>query len=447
MAIVRCEKGLHLFNVAIHTVCPSCDSPASTLIDEISDLPLQEQKSTRDTEPYQFGFQNVNVTLEPISAHEKSAKEGITQEISDWLSSRYRFLMPLSRGGMGRIFLVQEVFSGRFVALKVLLERAIKDQRLVQQFIREAVITARLQHPNIIPVYDLGFVSERKLYYTMRFIDGIKFSEIIEEPRIDLIEKVRVLRNIAQATHFAHQLGLWHRDLKPENILLGSLGDTYVIDWGLVSIQPNRNYRLNLPQIVLEKQTLCIPDQLIEKTKDAVTTHSGTIMGSPAYMSPEQCLGYDNLGLTSDIWAIGIMLYQSLNNSHPIPDYQRMSKFELLNRIVAEEFPPITIKDKRLKPLVDMCKYMLVKKPAQRLPDLAIFLSETAKFVSNIGHTSTMLNVDASLAAHGNNGGSPQIEFLKEKNAILAELVSLSPFSFRRRRILLKKLLTYSSLK
>lgn len=436
MAIMRCEQRLHLFNDQIHAECPQCGSPASTLIADNSEPLSPQEELPGDTEVSEFGFQNVNVSLNPTPTSDAVAKNGITQEISDWLSNKYRFLMPLSRGGMGRIFLVQEIFSGRFVALKVLLEKSIRNQTLVEQFIREAVITARLQHPNIIPVYDLGFVSERKLYYTMRFIDGIKFSEIIGKPDVDVTEKIRILRNIAQAAHFAHQLGLWHRDLKPENVLLGAVGDTYVIDWGLVSIQPNRTYRLNLPQIVVDKQPLFIPDRLMEQTRNAVTSLVGTIIGTPAFMSPEQCLGQD-LGSASDIWAIGIMLYYAINNHHPLSEYQKMSKFELINAILYGKFPPLRVNDKRLSPLVEICNHMLAKQPQQRLSDLSVFISETARLVSNIGPTSTVLKIDSSFE-------SRQVEVLKEKNLILAELASLGPFSFQRRGVLLKKLLTYS---
>lgn len=442
MAIVRCEKGMHLFNNQIHAECPNCGSPASTLVAQVPAQSMAQQEPSRDTEVNvsQFGFENADITIEPSLAFQKPTKEGITQEISDWLSSRYRFLMPLSSGGMGRIFLVQEVFSGRFVALKVLLERAVKDQGLVQQFVREAVITARLQHPNIIPVYDLGFASERKLFYTMRYIDGIKFSDIIEKTNVDIIEKIRVLRNVAQAVHFAHQLGLWHRDLKPENILIGALGDTYVIDWGLVSVQPGRNYRLNLPQIVVDKETLFIPDQLLENTREAVTTAANAIMGTPAYMSPEQVLGHQDAGKLSDIWALGVMLYQSINNAHPIHNYRKISKFELLHRVMYGKFPPLNVTDKKLIPLVGLCTEMIAKEPQRRLSDLSIFIKETAKIFGNIGPTITIKTPSETQAAERH-----QIAALKEKNAILAELVSLSPFAFRRRRVLMNKLLRFSN--
>src|SRR5262249_31200215 len=173
----------------------------------------------------------------------------------------------------------------------------------VQQFVREAVITARLQHPSIIPVYDLGFLSSNQLYYTMRYVHGHRFSELIG--RIEMNEQLRILRNAALAVSAAHTEGLWHRDLKPGNIMVGVAGDTYVIDWGLVSVQPGRSYKLNLPEIVIGHQHHLIPDNLMQQTSEALTD-SGLFgrIGTPQYMSPEQFANNDSKeGVVSDVWA------------------------------------------------------------------------------------------------------------------------------------------------
>ena len=140
-------------------------------------------------------------------------------------------------------------------------------------------------------MYDLGFLSGDQLYYTMRYIEGNNFSQIIREREIDLEERLRILRSAALAVEYAHSQGLWHRDIKPQNILVGSLGDACVTDWGLVSVRPNQKYELNLPKIVVNRTSYImppIPDQLLERTNTAVTATQGPVIGTFEYMSPEQ---------------------------------------------------------------------------------------------------------------------------------------------------------------
>ena len=110
---------------------------------------------------------------------------------------------------MGKVLLVQENLTGRFVALKVMLDRFLYSEPHVQQFVREAIITAHLQHPNIIPIYDLGFLDDYHLYYTMRYVDGDHFGKRM--PAATLAENLRTLRLAAQGVIHAHQAGLWHR--------------------------------------------------------------------------------------------------------------------------------------------------------------------------------------------------------------------------------------------
>src|SRR5262249_22967574 len=161
---------------------------------------------------------------------------------------------------------VQESMTGRFVALKVMLERFLYSEPHVQQFVREAVITARLQHPNIIPVYDLGFMDDYHLYYTIRYVYRFHFGERMTTATSE--ENLRSLGLAAQGVLHAHQAGLWHRDIKPNNILVDKSGEVFVTDWGLVSIQPGRDYRFDLPSILVQRQSFFFQDDLIERTKD-----------------------------------------------------------------------------------------------------------------------------------------------------------------------------------
>lgn len=366
-----------------------------------------------------FGFQPSDLGF---------AEQGVREYTAMKLSERFRPILPVATGGMGKIFLVQEVLSGRYVALKVLVEHALKEEDLVQQFVREAVITARLQHPHIIPVYELGFLMGDQLYYTMRYIDGHPFSELTE--KVDLKEQLRILRNAALAVSYAHSEGLWHRDLKPQNILVGPFGDTYVTDWGLVSVQPGCRYEINLPRIVVEQSTYIMPDNLLQSTKKAVTTAIGVILGTPAYMSPEQCSGDDSrMGVASDVWAFGIMLFEAITGHHPIGDLSSLSPLEIRHRMVSARFPdPREFNSNIPTELNNLCLRMLAKMPDRRMQTLKEFVIGISRYLASQGGVPT----DARLRA--------QYMRLAKKNEILIEIAQLSPFSIKRRKELWAKL-------
>lgn len=349
-----------------------------------------------------FGFQPNEINF---------SDEGVGREAATKLAERFRTLLdkPISSGGMGKILLVQEIMSDRVVALKVMLEVALDRKPLVQQFVREAVITARLQHPNIIPVYDIGFLGGDQLYYTMRYIEGQAFNQLIDQ--VELKERLRILRSAALAVNHAHSKGLWHRDLKPQNILVGKLGDTYVIDWGLVSIQYGHDYKLNLPRIVVDRAPHVVPDRLLEETPVAITivdyahvsSNSGhtssnsrnvirasiPILGTPAYMAPEQFTGpHRVMGKVSDVWAFGVMLFQALTGQHPIRNYRSLDVNGIAAHVVNKELPQARDYARNTpEELNRLCQRMLIRDPARRMPDLSAFIDEITHYLKGQGAT------------------------------------------------------------
>lgn len=442
MNLVQCTKNNHAYDSETSTLCPQCGSPSA---DAVIASPIAAFGNTT------FGFAENEVEFSRI---------GINQATSEWLSRKFRFVMPIAQGGMGRIVLVQELLSGRYVALKIMVEIGPDPMPITHQFIREAVITARLQHPNIVPVYDLGFLSENKLYYTMRYIDGRLFSDLLENTAFPLNEKLRILRSTAHAVNYAHSQGLWHRDLKPDNILVGPLGDTYVIDWGLVSIQPGKTYRLNLPKILVESQSIEVPDQLLERTSRAVTSKvpptkkpaKNLVLGTPAYMAPDLIENpWENGGISADVWSIGIMLYETLTGRHPFQDKLSATPFELMYAIVHTEIPPILDSNPRAsKHIAELCDRMLVKDPRKRLPSLDLFIKEIANYLGNLGMPQTLITVEHSSAITSiKNAAGRYLEEsslekenkrLVEKNKILADLLALGPLDFGKKRSLYGRL-------
>jgi serine/threonine protein kinase len=368
-----------------------------------------------------FGFEANGVEFERV---------GVGAQTAARLGDRFRPIQVVSSGGMGKILLVQELLSGRFVAMKVMLEKGIADKSLVQQFVREAVITARLQHPHIIPVHDLGFLEGDQLYYTMSYIEGMPLGKLL--PTIELPERIRILRCAALAVSHAHSKGLWHRDLKPQNILVGQLGDTYVIDWGLVSVQPGKEYKLNIPKIVVGNLDLVIPDNLLRETPDAITvSHSGK-MGTPLFMAPEQWwpqLG--PMGAVSDVWAFGLMLYMALTGRNPLTLDGKPNPHPLeigAQLVDGRPFPaPSEFSSSTPERLDELCLSMLEKDPSQRLQGLDGFLQETSGFLQQQGFPLTYYGKpDGPRLGPGITPESRlqrELEALREENARLrAEL-------------------------
>jgi len=348
---------------------------------------LQQQESTVDyqshtslqpstiSETRPFGFQSSPITF---------LDEGLAPHTAAQLSRKFKPIQGLNTGGMGKILLVQENMTGRFVALKVMLDRFLYSEPHVQQFVREAVITARLQHPNIIPVYDLGFLDDYHLYYTMRYVDGQHFGKRISNA--PLVDNLRTLALAAQGVLHAHRAGLWHRDIKPKNILVDKTGDVFVIDWGLVTIQPGQEYRIELPSILVQRQSFFFHDDLIERTKDAIaSTADSATMGTPRYMSPEQCRN-DPLfmGIVSDIWAFGVMLFEVLTGEHPLPGVRDLRAHEIIETVKDAELPPPSrIRSSTPEGLNALCCRMIAKNPEQRMQSLKEFIDAIGAFLRN----------------------------------------------------------------
>ncbi len=205
--------------------------------------------------------------------------------------ARYAAGPELGRGGIGRVLSVRDHRLDRQVALKELLRSDDPEPR--RRFIREARITARLEHPNIVPVHELGERPDGTPFYTMRQIEGRTLAQALKEaegPRARLA-LLPALVAVCQAVGYAHSRGVVHRDLKPHNVMLADFGEVAVIDWGLA-------------------RSLDEPDE-----DEAVL---GRVMGTPAYMSPEQAHGtHHRVGPEADVWALGVILGELLSGSPP----------------------------------------------------------------------------------------------------------------------------------
>jgi WD40 repeat protein len=217
---------------------------------------------------------------------------------------RYTLIAEHGRGGLGRVVRAHDRYLGRTVAVKELLRSSDLAERL---FLREALITARLEHPGIVPVHEAGRWPNGDPFYVMKLVSGRTLKEVIAAARTlgDRLALLPHLIAVADAVGYAHSEGVVHRDLKPTNVLVGEFGETVVIDWGLARD--------------LRAPDGSIADALPSSPPDAspVPTVTGRVIGTPQYMAPEQAHG-EAVGTTADVYALGAMLYELLAGRPPV---------------------------------------------------------------------------------------------------------------------------------
>ena len=225
----------------------------------------------------------------------------------DFSSTKYTFVRELARGGMGTVYLAEDSELNRLVAIKVLNTPEITDD-LRDRMIREAQIIARLEHPGIVPVHDVGVLPDGRVFYAMKFVRGSRLDEYASQ-NASQRDRLRKFQAVCDAVAFAHAHGVIHRDLKPQNIMIGSFGEVLVLDWGVAKI-------LRAP-ISTEAETLILPPINGEAAQKVDTSH-GTVIGTRDYMSPEQARGeIGQLDERSDIYSLGAVLYFLLTNRPP----------------------------------------------------------------------------------------------------------------------------------
>lgn len=239
-------------------------------------------------------------------------------EEPDLAGTRYRLLERVARGGMGVVYAAEDEKLERRVALKV-LDVPGADGDLANRLIREARVLARLEHPGIVPVHDVGTLGDGRVFYTMKFVEGQRLDKFIEAVE-SVQDRLRLFLRICDAVAFAHARGVLHRDLKPANIMVGPFGEVLVMDWGLAKIlrgESNSASHATDPEAtILEKPTQ--PGDAGDSTKSSVITGHGTVMGTPGYMSPEQARGeVEALDARSDIFSLGALLRFMLTQRIP----------------------------------------------------------------------------------------------------------------------------------
>ena len=309
----------------------------------------------------------------------------------------------IARGGMGRILSTWDNSLRRTLAMKVLMGTRLDDaeipessdaRRQLSRFLEEAQITGQLDHPGIVPVHELGIDDEGQVYFTMRLVRGRSLRTVFEliaegREKWTVTRALGVLLKVCHAVAFAHSKGVIHRDLKPANIMVGRFGETYVMDWGLAKVMGREDTHDLRPRQAPESTEVSVvstdrADMGTRQPGSPLLTMDGTVVGTPAYMSPEQAEGLaEAVGPQTDVYAVGAMLYQLLTGQKPYVAVDASpSPRAVLDDVIDGPPTPVQQLARNAPPeLVAICETAMARSVDQRYPDLAAMASELDAFL------------------------------------------------------------------
>jgi tetratricopeptide (TPR) repeat protein len=281
---------------------------------------------------------------------------------------RFRMLREHARGGLGAVFVAHDEELNRQVALKEIQPQYADHPDSRARFLLEAEVTGGLEHPGVVPVYGLGRYPDGRPFYAMRFIKGASLHEAIQrfhqanktsrdpgERSLAFRELLGRFVDACNALAYAHARGVLHRDVKPRNIMLGNYGETLVVDWGLAKVLGHRDGMAGS-----EEDTLCPVSG-----SDSAPTQTGKLLGTLAYMSPEQADGrLDDLGPASDIYNLGATLYELLTGREPV---QGSKLGQCIFQVQRGDWPPPRKVRKDVPPALEaVCLKAMALKPEDR---------------------------------------------------------------------------------
>ncbi len=304
---------------------------------------------------------------------------------------KYEIGNTIAQGGMGAVLTARELTIERNVAMKLMLDSTGQDDLL--RFISEAKVTGQLEHPNIVPVHELGVDEKEQVFYTMKYVRGITMRKILDlllegqratVQKYPLTQLLTVFQKVCDAVAFAHSKGVIHRDLKPENFMIGDYGEVLVMDWGLAKVlDPTRNQAANDSGHSIIRTGL-------RKELHAAEKQSGNVMGTPQYMAPEQAYGqHDALDVRTDIYALGAILHHILTLRPPIEGDDPQ---DVLRRAARGEFEPArksTLGNKRLPHL-----------PGGKIPDALSAVAQKAMAGKADDRYQTVTDFQADIEAY-----------------------------------------------
>lgn len=279
-------------------------------------------------------------------------------------NTRYMFIREIAKGGKSLIQSCKDLYLSRVVAYKTLRPEFAHDEIENTRLLREARVSALIQHPNTLPIYEIGRDRKGHYYFTMKLIHGYTLREILDfRERYDLTQLIEVIEQIAHALAYAHAHGIAHRDIKPENILVGPYSEVLLLDWGLAKVW-SKDGRTS------DDET---HDVMALHNSDKSMTGHGKLQGTLCYMSPEQIRRDPDISFSTDIYSLGSVLYELLTGQTP---FESDLTYELLD-MVQNKVPPKPSEISKYpipKMLEKLCMQCLAKDPGGRPASMKDFI-------------------------------------------------------------------------
>jgi serine/threonine-protein kinase len=401
-ACTRCQECLE----ELTAFCASGSSP-EVEVDEASRLTDSSPENGPFWHKLKAAVPGSPSTIRPEHATGLAREEhGSASESARLLRlGRYELLEEIGRGGMGTVLRGHDPDLGRDLAVKLLLPNHQHDPAMVSRFTDEAQIGGQLQHPGIVPVYEVGRAADQRPYFTMKLIRGRTLAELLSarsEPRQDLPRFVHVFEQVCQTMAYAHSRGVIHRDLKPSNVMVGAFGEVQVMDWGLAKVLERpcgfdspawcKNARPLGLDTVLDHESEAPPrlthqapgngPRSVRTVRSAglgPVSEPGHVLGTPAYMPPEQASGeVDRLDERSDVFGLGAMLCEILTGKPPyggaddVHALQKAMRGDLIDAFVRLDACGAH------PDLIRLARSSLAATPADRPSDASVLATELA---------------------------------------------------------------------
>jgi predicted Ser/Thr protein kinase len=355
-------------------------------------------------------------------------------DVPQFIAGRFRIEREIGTGGMGTVYLATHLGLERPVAVKIIKREFASDADVADRFLREARTMAKLHHPHAAMIFDAGNLPDGRQFIVMEFVEGETLSQVLaREGRFSASRAVEIATQICDVLEEAHRLGIIHRDLKPSNILIGKRG-VCVLDFGVAKVLASS----------------------AESTATHASTGSGQLVGTPRYMSPEQCLG-QRVGARSDLYSLGVLLYEMLAGRPPFVDPLQSA---LLVKQATAPAPPLPkLRQDIARPLALAVHTLLAKRPEDRprtaasakallerslvqpertLPDIEPMSSMVAAaspgrgFLFRVGAPLVLVTTFGVLLAWGYTGESaPAPRLLKEALPVNAAQVQMTNVAWR----------------